>query len=82
MGYGYKNKYLTLVQCILEHEIFYKVIRKYFELGETPGKSVVCSIMRESSIYGVNPDSRSTIERRAQTVLSWVEWIMRLRTWF
>ncbi len=77
--FGVRNKYLSLVKCILEHEVFYKVLGRYFELSNIPDKQDVCDIMRCSYIYGVSADSHNTIERRAQTVLSWVDWILGLQ---
>ncbi len=79
MSLDFKNKYLSLVKCLLEHEVFYKVLGRYFELNHIPGKPEVCDIMRNSYIYGVGADSHNTIERRAQTVLSWINWILGLQ---
>ncbi len=79
MSFDYKNKYLSLVKWILEHEVFYKVLGRYFELSNIPDKQEICDIMRSSYIYGLSADSRNTIERRAQTVLSWVDWILGLQ---
>jgi hypothetical protein len=79
IGFDFKNKYLSLVKCILEHEVFYKVLGRYFELSNIPDKQDICNIMRSSSIYGISADSHNTIERRAQTVLSWVDWILGLQ---
>jgi len=80
MNKEYKNKYLSLVKHILEHEIFYKVLEKYFELGDAPTKKTVCDIMRASYIYNVSPESISTIERRSQTVFGWINWILSLQS--
>lgn len=79
MSFDFKNKYLSLVKCILEHEVFYKVLGRYFELSNIPDKQDICDIMRSSYIYRVSADSHNTIERRAQTVLSWVDWILGLQ---
>ena len=79
MSFDYKNKYLSLVKCILEHEVFYRVMERYFELSNIPDKQEICDIMQSSYIYGVSADSHNTIGRRAQTVLSWVDWILGLQ---
>jgi hypothetical protein len=79
MSFNFKNKYLSLVKCILEHEVFYKVLGRYFVLNSIPDKQDIGDIMRSSYIYGVSADSHNTIERRAQTVLSWIDWILGLQ---
>jgi hypothetical protein len=79
MSFDFKNKYLSLVKSILEHEVFYKVLGRYFESSNIPDKREICDIMRSSYIYGVSADSHNTIERRAQTVLGWVDWILGLQ---
>lgn len=79
MGLDFKNKYLSLVNCLLEHEVFYKVLGRYFVVSSIPDKQDIADIMRSSYIYGVSADSHHTIERRAQTVLSWIAWIIGLQ---
>jgi hypothetical protein len=79
MDRNYKAKYLSFVKCILAHEVFYKVLEKYFELEYAPKKELICEIMRASNIYNVSPESAKTIERRAQTVIGWINWILSLQ---
>jgi|GEM_PF-2541388 hypothetical protein len=74
---SFKMKYLLLVKYILQHEVFYRVLEKHFKSNQLLTKEVICEIMRNCYIYNVNPDS-STIERRAQTVNSWINWILSL----
>ena len=70
-----KKKYLTIVSLILRHEIFYKTIEQYFERGARPTKMQVVEIMKTATL---NFGSGTTISRRAQTVLAWVDWILSL----
>lgn len=77
MKSSFKMKYLLLVKYILQHEVFYRVLEKHFKSNQLLTKEVICEIMRNCYIYNVNPDS-STIERRAQTVNSWINWILSL----
>jgi len=72
----YKFKYLSLVKLILQHKVFHQVLELYFHLGYPPSKVMVCDLMRQSNLYNVN--SESTIERRSQTVTSWIDWILNL----
>ena len=75
-----KKKYLALIGQILQHEVFYKTIQLYITKGERPSKDAVIQIMCDANI---NLDKNTTIPRRAQTVLAWVDWILRLcrATW-
>ncbi len=76
MNKRYKNKYLSLVKCILEHKVFHEVLDNYFKLGYPPSRDLVCNIMRDCKLYNVG--SESTINRRSQTILSWIEWLLNL----
>ncbi|MFI5358478.1 MAG: translation elongation factor, partial [Halanaerobiales bacterium] len=61
---------------IMEHEVFYRAMGVYFTKKKLPVKKEVIDIMKDSRlIYDYND---STIERRAQTVLKWLEWIVSL----
>ncbi|OHD12000.1 MAG: translation elongation factor [Spirochaetes bacterium GWD1_27_9] len=77
MRQKHKNKYLSLVKCILEHEIFNKVLTKYIKNGNLPIKKEVIEIMKNSYIFNVGKDS-TTIERRSSSVIGWVDWILKL----
>lgn len=70
-----KKKYLTIVSLILRHEVFYKTIEQYFERGARPTKMQVVEIMQTASL---NFGSGTTVSRRSQTVLAWVDWILSL----
>lgn len=70
----FKKRNLALVQCILEKKIFNQSLRLYLQKGSKPTLSEVIEIMEKAQIAL----SLKTISRRAQTVLSWVDWIMGL----
>ena len=76
MAAPYKTKYLSLVRVILSHEVFNKVLVRYFEKLSPLDKQEVVEIMRGCYIHNV--DSETTIVRRAQTVMRWVDWILDL----
>jgi hypothetical protein len=67
---------LGLVECILEHEVFNRTLRLYFKQEARPTVEQIVEIMREARL-GL---SDKTLARRAQTVLAWVDWIIRLTT--
>ena len=65
---------LALVKCILEHKVFNRTLRLYFERGGRPTIDQVVEIMRAARL-GLEG---TTIPRRAQTVLAWADWIVNL----
>jgi len=71
-----KQKYLAIAAIILQHAVFRKTIDLYWTASKPPSKSEVIEIMRHANLRAVND---STIPRRAQTVLAWVNWILRLQ---
>ena len=76
MKLSHKAKYLFLAKTILSHKAFNRVCAEYLNLGVRPLGDVVISLMRSSGLRNVESDS--TFRRRSQTVVSWVEWILRL----
>ncbi|RIK43245.1 MAG: translation elongation factor [Chloroflexi bacterium] len=70
-----KQKYLAIVRQILQHEVFYKVTELYFKNSVRPSREAVVTIMQNASL---NISGTTTIPRRAQTVLAWVDWILSL----
>jgi hypothetical protein len=76
MKLSHKAKYLYLAKTILSHKAFNKVCAEYLNLGVRPSGDVVLSLMKSSGLRNVESDS--TLRRRSQTVVSWVEWILRL----
>jgi hypothetical protein len=78
----FKDKYLSIISKILEHEVFNKTLKKYFNDNNNISKNDVIKIMKKSQIYNSKTKnfeklSESTIERRSQTVLKWIEWIVK-----
>lgn len=72
----YNRKYLRLAGKILEHNIFNKIFEITLDQGDIPDKSNIIEMMYEQNMddrYG-----RSVIERRAMTIKSWINWILKL----
>jgi hypothetical protein len=68
---------LALVETILEHRVFAETVRLYLAQAGRPEINQVIEIMRAAEL-GLDQEGHTTIPRRAQTVLSWIDWIMRL----
>jgi hypothetical protein len=79
---GLKNpqqRYLALVEAILKHRVLNDTLRLYiFKQAGRPTVEQVVEIMRAAEL-GLDREGTTTIRRRAQTVLAWMDWIMRLK---
>ena len=71
------SRNLKLAELILEHRIFNNTARLYLTQAERPTTERVIAMMRTAQ-PGLDLDGETTIPRRAQTVLAWVDWMMRL----
>jgi hypothetical protein len=71
-----KYKNLEIVRLILQHDIFNKVLQKYLEDAKPVLKDEVKKIMVLSGVYNV--ENESTIHRRSQTVIRWIDWILNI----
>jgi hypothetical protein len=77
MSRRHKQKYLGIVECILIHEVFNKVLREYFDKASPLSIPEITEVMNRCYLYHVN--TQSTVERRAQTVSKWIDWILNLQ---
>lgn len=71
-----KMRQLEFIELILKHNVFNKTLKEYFKIGKMPSKKCIVKIMKESNLYKIK--SESTFYRRAQTVSSWITWILNL----
>lgn len=72
----FSDRQLSLTRAILEHCAFYDTYKSYIENFARPPKDEVIKTIWK---YGAkNVASDDTVSRRANTVLSWVDWIMTL----
>jgi hypothetical protein len=68
---------LGLVETILEHRVFAETVRLYLAQAGRPDINQVIEIMRAARL-GLDQEGNTTIPRRAQTVLAWIDWLMKL----
>ena len=67
----HKAKFLSLIEQILKHQVFYRSFKLALEDGAIPSKDRICQIMVESDL-SINA---TTASRRSSTVRGWIEWI-------
>jgi hypothetical protein len=71
------SRNLALAGTIIEHRIFNETVRLYLAQATRPDIAQVIEIMRAAGL-GLDQGGTTTIPRRAQTVLAWIDWMMRL----
>ena len=76
MSMPFKQKYLSLVTCIMEHAPFKVAFLEWLNNNHDLTKERRIQIIEENK-GNVNPNS-STIGRRSQSVKKWSEWVYRL----
>jgi hypothetical protein len=68
---------LALCECILENRVFNQTLQLYFDKAFLPLKKEVIEIMRGANL-NLDKKGNTTIPRRAATVISWVNWMVKL----
>lgn len=73
----YRDRQLAMVSAMFEHQIFRDLFQETFTSGVLPEKRRVISLMKRYNVC--NPGEKGAMyNRRSQTVLSWLKWIMGL----
>ena len=68
----YSEKIFFLIRRILENKVFYDVFELTLDIGEIPDIKEVSKIIRQND----HKLSDETTKRRANTVKSWINWIL------
>lgn len=76
MQMNHKEKNLKIVEAIIKHKPFYVAMSMYLADGSFDYEKIANVILEES----VNVNSLETAYRRAQSVVSWIRWIINLTT--
>lgn len=69
------ERQIKYIQAIISHQAFARVLRLYLEEAETPSIDEIIEIMKDSQLRNMNTEKM--FRRRASTVKSWIEWIIR-----
>lgn len=72
---SHRDRQLVYAGLMFEHEIFHRLFPLTYESGTLPSWKEVLKVMRELNVC--NTDS-ATGRRRAQSVVSWLKWLMLL----
>lgn len=74
MNLPYKERQLGIISQIVKHSAFRTVLSLHLKYGEMPNRNKVINIMKDSHLYNIN--SEETYNRRASTIIGWVNWIL------
>jgi len=69
----YRNKHIAIVKNILQDCVFFESFKYLRENGTMPSKKYVAELIRR--YYPPKKEGTDTADRRAQTVLAWLNWI-------
>jgi hypothetical protein len=70
------DRNLKVIEFILAHEIFNKVLNLYFNQGYMPSRKSVVEMMYAANLHGIK--SAKTYFRRSSTIFAWIKWIISL----
>lgn len=73
---NYKQRQLKFVKLILKHSVFCETLALYFKKAESPTNYEIVKIMKQENLYNINQEK--TFQRRASTILGWINWILAL----
>ncbi len=69
------ERQIKYIKAIISHQAFARVLRLYLESADTPTKDEIVNIMRDCQLHNMNTEN--IFHRRASTVKSWIDWIIR-----
>jgi hypothetical protein len=78
MKSGRQKRNLAIIKQILEHQVFSQALALYFTQSRPPTTEQIMKIMKSAQLE-LDLHGHTTIKRRAQTVLSWIHWILGLQ---
>ena len=70
------DRKLKLIELILTHEIFNKILHLYLKQGYMPSRKIVVEMMQAANLYNIK--SAETYFRRSSTIFAWIKWIISL----
>ncbi|WP_411953206.1 type II restriction enzyme [Alkalibacillus sp. S2W] len=76
MELPFRQKYLTFVEKILNHQVFKEVYDEYVKNNKQIDNHFIVERMRQNNLYNIN--SETTYYRRASTIRGWIKWIYNL----
>ena len=76
MKMKYVQRQLEFVKLILSHKVFNISFKQFLCVGRPLSKKEIVILMKECNLYNI--ESEETFERRASTIISWINWIFTI----
>jgi hypothetical protein len=76
MGKQLRERNLDIIRAILQDEVYYHSFSYLLKNNALPDKKFIAEMIRK--YYPPKKNGDQTPERRSQTVISWINWIMDL----
>lgn len=73
-----RSRHIRMAELILSHKPFRETLQSYIDNANIPSKEEVINIMKHNELYHMS--SEKLYERRSSTVISWINWVLNLRT--
>ena len=70
----YKRRQLSLIKLILQHKVFHDVYKLTLLKNSLISINEIVEVMKSNNLY--NMESDETYRRRAQTIRSWIGWVL------
>lgn len=77
-SHSIKTRNLSFAEAILEHKPFYLTFQLYLRTSKKPTREDIVKIMKGSDLHNIKADA--TFNRRASTIIGWINWIINLTT--
>jgi len=71
-----RERNLMFAELILSHNVFRGTLQSHVEKSKMPSREDIVKLMKSSRLHNVGAES--TFQRRASTVISWINWILDL----
>ncbi len=73
-NFDYKKRQLNFIESILRHKVFHDVYMLTLHKGNLLNLNEIVEVMKSNNLY--NMESDQTYRRRAQTIRSWIGWVL------
>lgn len=71
-----RERNLMFAELILSHDVFRGTLLSYVEKNKMPSREDIVKLMESSKLHNVSAES--TFQRRASTIISWINWTLGL----
>lgn len=74
LSYSLFERKKQFVKLIISYSVFKQVLVLYLESGEMPDREKIVEVMKGAGLYNIG--SKKTFNRRASTIVGWINWVV------